>query len=67
VNATPASSGQTPLAPAPPAQPAPPAIDAEAFRRLAHAAVDLVADHLGGIRARPVFVPMEPTERAALL
>ena len=42
-------------------------MDAEAFRRLAHAAVDLVADHLGGTRARPVFVPMEPTERAALL
>jgi aromatic-L-amino-acid decarboxylase len=68
--ATSASSGQRPLDPVPSALPAPPvapAMDADAFRQLAHAAVDLVADHLGGIRARPVFVPMEPAERAALL
>jgi aromatic-L-amino-acid decarboxylase len=50
---------------APPALP--PAIDPEAFRRLAHAAVDLAADHLAGIRRRPVFAPMTPAERRALL
>ena len=39
----------------------------EAFRRLAHAAVDLVADHLEGSATEPVFAPMTPAERAALL
>jgi aromatic-L-amino-acid/L-tryptophan decarboxylase len=43
------------------------AIDPEAFRRLAHRAADLAADHLAGLAARPVFVPMGPEERAALL
>jgi glutamate/tyrosine decarboxylase-like PLP-dependent enzyme len=42
-------------------------MDPEAFRRLAHAAADLVADHLGRIRQAPVFTPMTPPERAALL
>jgi glutamate/tyrosine decarboxylase-like PLP-dependent enzyme len=42
-------------------------MDPDAFRRLAHAAVDLIADHLGGIREGPVFAPMTPAERAALL
>jgi hypothetical protein len=51
----------------PPSLPPPPALDPAAFRRLAHAAVDLVADHLGGIRERPVFAPMTPGQRAALL
>jgi Pyridoxal-dependent decarboxylase conserved domain len=44
----------------PPSLPPPPALDPAAFRRLAHAAVDLVADYLGGIRERPVFAPMTP-------
>ena len=52
------------MTPTPPARPRPlrpaPAIDPDAFRRLAHAAVDLVADHLDGIRERPVFAPMTP-------
>jgi aromatic-L-amino-acid/L-tryptophan decarboxylase len=51
----------------PPSLPPPPALDPAAFRRLAHAAVDLVADHLGGIRERPVFAPMTLGQRAALL
>ena len=55
----------------PPPHPAPaevpPAMTSDAFRRLAHAAVDLVADHLDGIRDRPVFTPMSPAERAVLL
>jgi glutamate/tyrosine decarboxylase-like PLP-dependent enzyme len=44
-----------------------PAIAPDAFRRLAHAAVDMIADHLEGLRDRPVFTPMSPAERAALL
>src|SRR2546425_1199413 len=46
---------------------APPALDPEHFRRLAHDTVDLVADYLAGISARPVFLPMTPAERAALM
>ncbi len=42
-------------------------MDAEPFRRLAHRAVDLAADHLAGVRERPVFRPMSPEERHALL
>jgi glutamate/tyrosine decarboxylase-like PLP-dependent enzyme len=45
----------------------PPALDPEDFRRLAHAAVDLIADHLAGIAAGPVFRPMSPVERGALM
>ena len=61
----------TPSVPTPPSStppvPAAPAMAPAAFRRLAHAAVDLIADHLDGIAARPVFTPMTPSERAALL
>lgn len=58
----------TPTPPVPsPSDPPPLAIAPDAFRRLAHAAVDMVADHLEGIRGRPVFQPMTPAERAALL
>src|SRR5437773_11065636 len=45
----------------------PPALDPESFRRLAHGAVDLVADYLASIRTRPVFQPMTPDQRAALI
>ena len=45
----------------------PPAIDPEHFRRLGHELVDLVTDHLAGIRERPVFRPMQPAERATLM
>jgi glutamate/tyrosine decarboxylase-like PLP-dependent enzyme len=47
--------------------PNPLAIDPDAFRRLAHQAADLVADHLAGIREGPVFAPMTPAERTALI
>ena len=57
----------TPTSPRPQASAAPLTMDPAEFRRLAHAAVDLVADHLSGIRERPVFTPMTPAERAALL
>lgn len=43
------------------------AIDAEAFRELGYRAVDLAADYLAGMRQRPVFQPMTPRERLALL
>jgi glutamate/tyrosine decarboxylase-like PLP-dependent enzyme len=46
---------------------APPAIDADTFRRLGRRAVDMVADYLEGLPARPVFSPMTPAEREALL
>ena len=46
---------------------APPAIDPEHFRRLAHEAVDLVADYLAGIGAGPVFRPMSAAERGSLM
>jgi glutamate/tyrosine decarboxylase-like PLP-dependent enzyme len=42
-------------------------MDPEAFRRLAHAAADLVADHLGRMREGPVFAPMMPTQRTTFL
>ena len=63
---TPTPPALTPPDPAAPAL-APLAITPDAFRRFAHAAVDLIADHLDGIRDRPVFAPMTPAERAALL
>src|SRR5262245_23707995 len=37
------------------------------FRRLGHRVVDLVADYLEGLPERPVFAPMTPAEREALL
>lgn len=45
----------------------PPTIEPEHFRRLGHAVVDLVTDYLSGIRERPVFRPMHPAERGALM
>ena len=63
---TPTPPALTPPDPAAPTQ-APLAMTPDAFRRLAHAAVDLIADHLDGIRDRPVFAPMTPAERATLL
>jgi aromatic-L-amino-acid/L-tryptophan decarboxylase len=57
----------TPTSPAPTVPVAAPALDPDVFRRFGHAAVDLVADHLAGIRDRPVFTPMTPAERATLL
>ena len=50
-----------------PAKSVPPALDPEHFRRLAHEAVDLVADYFAGIGAAPVFQPMSPGERAGLM
>lgn len=44
-----------------------PALPTDEFRRLGHAIVDLAADHLSGVRDRPVFRPMTPEERRALL
>lgn len=43
------------------------ALDPATFRRLGHRAVDLAADHLDGIRDRPVFQPMTPAQRGELL
>jgi aromatic-L-amino-acid/L-tryptophan decarboxylase len=48
------------------AKPAP-ALAPDHFRRLAHEVVDLVTDYLSSVRDRPVFAPMEPTERQRLL
>lgn len=45
----------------------PPAMDPQEFRRLGHELVDLVTDYLGGMRERPVFRPMRPDERRALM
>lgn len=44
-----------------------PAVDMASFRRSAHRAVDVVVGHLSGVRGRPVFVPMQPGQRLALL
>jgi aromatic-L-amino-acid decarboxylase len=46
---------------------APLALDVEEFRRLGYRAVDLAAAHLAGVRERPVFQPMTPDERRAVL
>jgi glutamate/tyrosine decarboxylase-like PLP-dependent enzyme len=43
------------------------ALDREEFRRLGYRAVDLAADHLAGLTARPVFEPMTSAEREGLL
>jgi hypothetical protein len=42
-------------------------MDAEQFRQIAHLAVDLAADYLSSMRNRPVFMPLRPEERQALL
>jgi aromatic-L-amino-acid/L-tryptophan decarboxylase len=44
-----------------------PDLDPEEFRRLAHQAVELVVAHLDGMRKRPVYRPMTPTERERLM
>jgi aromatic-L-amino-acid decarboxylase len=43
------------------------ALDGEEFVRVGHRAVEIAAAHLGGIAAGPVFQPMRPEERQALL
>ena len=43
------------------------ALDPEDFRRLGYRAVDLATAHLAGMREGPVFIPMLPAERLALL
>ncbi len=47
--------------------PAPLALDPAEFRRLGHAAVEIAASHLEGIREGDVFRPMPEDPRAALL
>lgn len=42
-------------------------LEPEEFRHLAHAAVDIAADYLAEVRLRPVFRPMAPGRRLALL
>src|SRR5688500_5812378 len=43
------------------------ALDPDELRRLGYRAVDLMADHLAGLTDGPVFQPMSPYERLALL
>jgi glutamate/tyrosine decarboxylase-like PLP-dependent enzyme len=50
-----------------PDAPSAPALDSAAFRRSADRVVELVAEHLDGVRERPVFRPMQPGQRLALL
>jgi aromatic-L-amino-acid/L-tryptophan decarboxylase len=45
----------------------PPALDPEHFRRLAHDAVDLVADYLAALGTGPVFRPMSVEQRGTLV
>lgn len=42
-------------------------LDADEFRRLGHLAVELAAEHMFGMRERPVFAPMTSGERLAIL
>jgi glutamate/tyrosine decarboxylase-like PLP-dependent enzyme len=44
-----------------------PSLSVEEFRRLGHAAVDLMADYLAGVPGRAVFTPMSPEARRQLL
>lgn len=41
-------------------------LDADEFRRLGHMAVELAAEHMFGIRERPVYAPMTSGERNAI-
>jgi aromatic-L-amino-acid/L-tryptophan decarboxylase len=51
-----------------PSSPASPfAVDPEELRRLGYRAVDLMVEHLAGIAAGPVYQPMTPDKRRALL
>jgi aromatic-L-amino-acid decarboxylase len=43
------------------------AVDPAELRRLGYRAVDLMVEHLSGLAAGPVFQPMTPDERLALL
>jgi glutamate/tyrosine decarboxylase-like PLP-dependent enzyme len=63
------STHEFPRQPEPrPATPAgTPARALDEFRRLGYRAVDLAADYLAHTRERPVFTPMQPDERRALL
>ena len=50
------------------ADPASPfALDPDELRRLGYRAVDLMVEHLAGLRDGPVFQPMTPDERLAML
>jgi len=42
-------------------------LDADEFRRLGHIAVELAAEHMFGMRERPVFTPMSGAERNVLM
>ena len=42
-------------------------LDADEFQRLGHIAVDLAAEHMFGMRERPVFTPMSGAERSVLM
>src|SRR5262249_57876224 len=56
-----------PTLPKPPDKHAALAMDPEHFRRLAHEAVDLIADYLAGLGEAPVFRPMTAAERTTLM
>jgi aromatic-L-amino-acid decarboxylase len=42
-------------------------LDADEFRRLGHIAVELAAEHMFGMRDRPVYSPMSGAERSVLM
>ena len=42
-------------------------MDPEEFRQMGYRAVDMAVEHFASITSRPVFVPMAPAEREALL
>ena len=44
-----------------------PNLNQASFSRLGCRALDIIGDHLSGIHTRPVFQPMRPEQRAALL
>ena len=45
----------------------PPGLDEASFRRLGYRAINVIGEYLSGMRSRPVFLPMRPEEREALL